>query len=91
MAKHNKPQHSVEHSEGATAVAEPIQDIVEAPQPKNPIPFRKYRVHLAANTPLAHRTAEFDAQTPEGAWEQFCELNGISGSSCEREITEVTE
>lgn len=50
---------------------------------------RKFRVHLAASTPLASPTAEFEAESADEAWAKFCELNGISGSSCERTITEV--
>jgi len=50
---------------------------------------RKFRVHLAANTPLAHESADIQATAPEEAWGKFCEMNGISGSSCERTITEV--
>lgn len=66
-------------SESAAAVAEAVPEL----KPK------RFRVHLAANTPLAYKTHEFDAETPEEAWEKFCDLNGISGSSCERTITEV--
>lgn len=52
---------------------------------------RRFRVHLSAGTPLAVNPAEVEADSDLAAWEKFCDLNGISGSTCQREITEIKE
>lgn len=49
----------------------------------------KFYVHLAATTPIAHNGVEIEADSAEQAWEKFCAMNGISGSSCQRTINEV--
>lgn len=52
---------------------------------------KKFNVVLHANTPLAHESAVIAASSGDEAWSKFCEMNGISDSTCEREITEVKE
>ena len=66
--------------EGNTAVAEPPQAT-----------SKRYRVKLHATTYLLHPEALVDAQSESEAWEKFCAMNSISGSSCDREIHEVKE
>lgn len=51
----------------------------------------RFKVHLAATTPIAHNGVVIEAVTEDEAWDKFCVINGISGSSCERTITEVKE
>lgn len=51
----------------------------------------RFKVHLAATTPIAHNGVVIEAETAAEAWDKFCAMNGISGSSCERTITEVKE
>ena len=52
---------------------------------------KKFRVNLEALTPLTFNDQVFTADNADDAWEQFCKLNNISGSSCDRTITEVKE
>lgn len=52
---------------------------------------KKFSVVLHANTPLAHESAVIEAENGDEAWSKFCAMNGISDSTCEREISEVTE
>ena len=50
---------------------------------------QKFYVHLAATTPIAHNGVQIEAETADEAWDKFCAMNGISGSSCEKTIREV--
>lgn len=52
---------------------------------------KSFRVKLDALTPLAVNDVAIEASDADEAWGKFCAMNGISGSSCERTITEVKE
>lgn len=49
-----------------------------------------FDVVLHASTPLKHNPYRTEqATTPDEAWAEFCRVNGIAGSKCERTITRV--
>lgn len=52
---------------------------------------KRYRVKLHASTYLLHPEAVIEADNDAEAWEKFCAMNSISGSTCDREINEVKE
>ena len=86
------------HEGEALAVAETEGlAVVEAPAPTKPrksdLPH-KWRVHLAATTPLAHNPVEVVAHNAELARQEFCRLNGIARSDHAwsiEDLGEVTE
>lgn len=61
---------------GSTAVAE------AETKPAAKASVRKWRVGLAAGTPLAHPQMELEAACEAEAKQKFCEANGISSSEC---------
>lgn len=52
---------------------------------------RKFRVALNATTPLLHKELVVEAEDEAEAWQRFCDINGISGSACPREITRIED
>ena len=66
--------------EAEGTVAEPIEEARAAP---------RYRVSLRADTPLAHPTLDVEAKDEADAWQKFQAANGISESTCPREIVRL--
>lgn len=68
-----------------------MPDLLEQPAKaeKKTKAVKRFKVHLAALTPLTINPMTVEAETGDEAWQKFCDANGISGSRHERTIEEV--
>ena len=75
------PAQQVQEQDSEPAAPEP---------PATPAEATRYRVELKCPTPLRAKVLEVECATESEAWDKFCVHNGISGSSCDRDIRKVT-
>lgn len=52
---------------------------------------RRFKVQLSAHTPVAHNGIVLEAENEAEAKAKFCEMNGITDSTCPWSISEVKE